>query len=113
MIPYRELVEKIHDTDTSTYEAASGAASSGGGTRRRSRRLIFVFLGIGFGTVRTRAVRAGAALTSLVILLAYWGLLTVGTIAVQKATLPAFLAMDLGNIVFACVGALAYRRAMW
>ena len=34
--------------------------------------LIFVFLGMGYGTVRTRAVRAGAALIALLVILIYW-----------------------------------------
>lgn len=113
MIPYHELTDKIGHTDNATYE---GREWRGEFWRRYATAfspLVFVFLGIGFGTVRTRAVRAGAALTSLLILLLYWGLLTAGTLAVQKATLPAFFAMELANLSLGAVGFFAYRRSMW
>ena len=57
MIPQAELEEKIKNTDTSTYE---GREWRGEFWRRYAvafTPLIFGFLGIGYGTVRTRSVK--------------------------------------------------------
>lgn len=75
--------------------------------------VLFVFLGIGFGTVRTRAVRAGAALTALIVLIIYWGGQTAAGMAMQKGYIPPWLAMEAPNIVIAIMGFVSFRRASW
>jgi lipopolysaccharide export system permease protein len=113
MIPYSDLTKKIAATTTETYE---GREFRGEYWRRVAiaiSPLLFVFLGIGFGTVRTRAVRAGAALVAFVTLLVYWTVQTVGTIAVQRGALPPFIAMQLANIAVIIAGTISFRKAMW
>ena len=113
MIPYHELVRRIQQTDPHGYD---GLEVRGEYWRRYAiaiTPLIFVFLGIGFGTVRTRAVRAGAALIAMVVLLAYWSLLTWGTLQIQAGKLPPLFAMQLPNIVILIAAIIAYRRASW
>lgn len=113
MIPYRELTKKIAATTTDSYQ---GREYRGEYWRRVSiaiSPILFVFLGIGFGTVRTRAVRAGAALVAFVTLLLYWTVQTIGTLAYQRGALPPFLAMELANIMVIVAGAISFRKAMW
>lgn len=75
--------------------------------------VLFVFLGIGFGTVRTRAVRAGAALTALIVLILYWSAQTVAGMLMQKGYLPPWLAMQVPNILIGGMGIESFRRASW
>jgi lipopolysaccharide export LptBFGC system permease protein LptF len=74
---------------------------------------IFVFLGMGFGTVRTRAVRAGAALVAMVVLIAYWALQATMTIQMMQGKIPPLLAMMTPNLIMAIAGAVSFRRASW
>lgn len=75
--------------------------------------LIFVFLGIGFGTQRTRAVGAGAALVSIVACSLYY-VVQISAIAwSQKGFLPSGILMQLPNIVAAIAAYRAYRSATW
>ncbi len=73
----------------------------------------FVFLGIGFGTVRTRAVRAGAVLISFVVLLVYWGAQTMSAVLMQRGIVPPYVAMELPNLIIAVIGGIAFKRAAW
>jgi lipopolysaccharide export system permease protein len=75
--------------------------------------LLFVFLGIGFGTFRTRAVRAGAALTALVVLILYWGIQTVAGMLMQKGLVPPWLAMEAPNIIIGTIGLVSFKKAAW
>lgn len=113
MLPYRELLKIIRSTTTATIE---GREMRGEFWRRISiafSPLVFVFLGIGFGTVRTRSVRAGATLVAFVTLLFYWSLLTAGSMAVHRGTLPPALAMQLPNLVALLAGLYSFRKAAW
>jgi lipopolysaccharide export system permease protein len=113
MIPYRELTERIDRSDVKSYE---GREMRGEFWRRYALAispLIFVFFGIGFGTVRTRAVRAGAALVAFVTILTYWVVQTSATIAVQKALIPPALALQLPNLLLLFAAFFAFRRASW
>ncbi len=112
-IPYHDLVEKIRNTKPTEFY---GLEFRGEYWRRISIALtpfLFVFLGIGFGTVRTRAVRAGAALVAFLVLVVYWAIQTAGTIAVQRALMPPFIAMELPNLFVFVLGAISFRKSMW
>lgn len=75
--------------------------------------VIFVLLGIGFGTVRTRSVKAGAAGVALVVLLIYWALLVFGTtLALKKVFMPE-IALMMPNLVILLIGIAAFRRSSW
>ncbi len=113
MIPEDDLLKKISKTTTSTYE---GREFRGEYWRRYATAispLIFVLLGIGFGTFRYRTAKTGAILTGFIILIAYWSLQTLGTVAVQRGSLSPFFAMQLPNIVMIIAGIFGYRRACW
>ncbi len=112
-ILYRDLVERIRKTDLSTQD---GREFRGEYWRRIAiaiTPLIFAFLGVGFGTVRTRAVRASAALITIVILVIYWVTQTVGSMALIKGVIPPFWAMQLPNIILLGMAAYAYNKATW
>jgi lipopolysaccharide export system permease protein len=113
MIPYRKLVDTIraHRPEHQAYRE---------GVTELWRRfsvafspLIFVFLGIGYGTVRTRAVRAGAALIALVVIVVYWALQAGAIAAAHKQWIPPSLAMQLPNAVMIAAAIRAFRGASW
>ncbi|MGK5089232.1 LptF/LptG family permease [Bdellovibrionota bacterium FG-2] len=113
MILQKELSRLVSVSDETTY---FGREYRGEYWRRISvaiTPIIFVFLGIGFGTTRTRSVRAGAALVAFSILLVYWGIQTSATIAVQNGTLPAAFAMQIPNIILVILAIFGFKKASW
>jgi lipopolysaccharide export system permease protein len=113
MIPYTQLVQTIKDhADDSPYRREFVAEL----WRRYAvalSPLLFAFLGIGFGTVRTRAVRAGAALVAIVTVVAYYSLQAAATVAAQKSYLPPAFAMQIPNLVTLLMAAKAFHSASW
>jgi lipopolysaccharide export LptBFGC system permease protein LptF len=75
--------------------------------------LIFVFFGIGFGTVRTRAVRMSAALVGLIVVLIYWGLQGAMIGLGYSGALHPAAAMMIPNLVILALAVPAFRSAMW
>jgi lipopolysaccharide export system permease protein len=75
--------------------------------------IIFAFLGVGFGTVRTRAVRAGAALVGLVVVIIYWGLQAWMISVGMAGHLLPFWAMMVPNFVILALAIRGYRSALW
>lgn len=73
--------------------------------------LCFVLLGIGHGSLPTRSVRSGSALVAFGVLLIYYGLLSWGGSLAEQGTLPAALALQLGNGVTGIWGWFAFRSA--
>jgi lipopolysaccharide export LptBFGC system permease protein LptF len=72
--------------------------------------LLFAFLGIGFGTVRTRAVRASAILISMLTIILFLSLQSGGHILIQRGLLPAYLGQQIPNFVTGLIGLLAFRK---
>jgi lipopolysaccharide export system permease protein len=113
MIPQDALIQKIKDNPITTYE---GKEFRGEYWRRYATALsplVFVLLGIGFGTFRYRTAKTGAILTGFIILTFYWILQTSGTAAVQRGSLSPFFAMQLPNIILLILGIYSFRRAAW
>ncbi len=113
MVPYSDLVRTIHETQPGTSVNLEYRSEL---WRRYSvalSPLIFVFLGIGYGTVRTRAVRAGAALITLIVIVVYWAIQASAAVAAQKGILPPFWAMQLPNLVIAAMAVHGFRTASW
>ena len=75
--------------------------------------LVFCFIAIGFGTVRTRAVRAGAALVATVVTLATWALQLLGTSIAHAGMIPPSLAMLIPIFVGLGVAIFSFRKATW
>lgn len=113
MIPYHDLLKRISESDPKTYY---GSEMRGEYWRRIAiaiAPLIFVFLGIGFGSVRTRAIRASATLVAFCILFLYWSLLSASTIAVQRGLLPPWFSMEIPNIAICILAIFGFKKAAW
>jgi len=114
MLSYHELLDKIHATDLTTYEGREWRGEYWKRFTVAVAPLLFVFLGIGFGTVRTRSVRASAGLVALLTLATYWSLQIWATIQVQKGIpIPPAVLMELPNFVVLIAAAHSFRRASW
>jgi lipopolysaccharide export system permease protein len=75
--------------------------------------LMFVFLGIGFGTVRTRGTRASVLLIAFITMALYWQI-QVSTIWLSDhGVLPAWFSLQIPNLLILLVGGFAYKRATW
>lgn len=94
---------KFNELNTELWRRISVAMSA----------IAFVFLGIGFGTARTRSVRAGAALVSFLVLLFYWVIQIISSSFGQKGILPAEFAMQLPNLILLAVGVVSFKKAAW
>lgn len=111
MIPQRELVKLIGGTDSKSLD---GRVLRGEYWRRYAvgmSSVLFVFLGIGFGTIRTRSVRVGAGLVAFVTLLLYWIIQTYALMAVVHGVLPPVLALQLPNLAVLIAAVMSFRRA--
>lgn len=109
MIPHRELRDIVR-RDPANRELATEL------WRRYAVALapsIFVFIGIGFGTFRTRAVRVGAALIALTVIVIYWSVQAVSAVAAQKGILHPAVAAQMPNLLTAGLAAWSYRTALW
>lgn len=113
MLSHDDLMDRISKTTSRDYEGLEMRSEYWRRCAVALSPLIFVFLGIGFGTVRTRAVRSGAVLIAFATLIVYWGFLTTAAIIVQRGFAPPFLAMELPNIVVFSAAIFAFRRAAW
>jgi lipopolysaccharide export system permease protein len=113
MLPYHELQDEIQKNPPTT---GPGIEFRGEFSRRLAvaiSPIVFVFLGMGFGTVRTRAVRAGAALIALAVILTYWSIQAGATVASQKGWVPPMLAMQIPNLLTGLVAIRAFKSANW
>jgi LPS export ABC transporter permease LptF len=75
--------------------------------------ILFVLLGMGFGTVRTRGARAGTILVAFVVMAVYWQLQVTGIYLGEKGTVVPWLAVQLPNVVIALAGWFTFKRASW
>jgi LPS export ABC transporter permease LptF len=75
--------------------------------------LIFVFIGIGFGSIRGRTVRSGAALTTLAIIVPFYLLQSGAESLAYGGKINPILAMMIPNLLLAAVGVWGYRKATW
>lgn len=76
--------------------------------------LIFVFLGIGYGTVRSsRAVKASAAMIALCIIVGYWILQSVALGFALDGWLHPEFSMWIPNLALLALAVLGYRAANW
>jgi lipopolysaccharide export system permease protein len=70
-------------------------------------------LGVGLGTIRTRAMRSGATLLSFVIVLVYYGLLLTSQDLAPQLGIPTSIAMNLPNVLSLLASWRAIRSAAW
>jgi lipopolysaccharide export system permease protein len=114
MLSYHELIDKIQSTDLTTYAGREWRGEYWKRFTVAMAPLLFVFLGIGFGTVRTRSVRASAGLVALVTLASYWSLQIWATIQIQRGVLlPPAVMMELPNCAVLIAAVQSFRKASW
>lgn len=113
MVPYGELKQRIGSMPEGTGDRHELVAELWRRYTTAFSPLIFVFLGIGFGTVRTRAVRAGATLIALVVIVLYWSIQAAATVLAHKGVLPPIFAMQLPNCAIAALAVWGFRTATW
>lgn len=75
--------------------------------------ILFVFLGIGLGTVRTRGARYGVLMIAFVTMAIYWQVQVSAIYLGEKGFLPPWFAAQVANILVASAGVLAFRKASW
>ena len=112
MIPYHELLDKIEVEKDDKYKREYLAEF----WRRIAvamAPILFLFIGVGFGTVRTRAVRSGAALITIAVIVPYWMLQAVATKGIHSGWLPPMIGMMIPNILLGIIGWRAYKTATW
>ncbi len=73
--------------------------------------LCFLLLGVGQGSIPTRSIRSGSALIAFGVLLGYHQLLAWGSALIEGGTLPAWLALQIGNVITVVWGLFAFRSA--
>lgn len=108
-----DLLGKVHTTTTETYEGREWRGELWRRITMALTPILFVFLGIGFGTVRTRAVRASAALIAILTLAFYYSLQIAGTVCVQRGILIPWFAMELPNLGVLAGAAYGFKKASW
>ncbi len=74
---------------------------------------ILTLLGIGLGTTRRRGSRANAILLSLLVFITYWGVQSFGIHLIQEAIIPAWIALNIPNLLSGLAAAFFMRRAAW
>lgn len=74
---------------------------------------LFVLIGIGYGTVRGRAVRSGAAITTIFVIIPFYLIQTVCENWAYAGKLPPALAMLIPNLLLLVVGVRGYRKTTW
>ncbi len=75
--------------------------------------LMFVLLGIGVGTVRTRGARFGVMLVAVVVSAVYWQMQVSAIWLGNSGRLSAPLALQLPNLIMGGLGAIFFKRASW
>ncbi len=75
--------------------------------------LLFVFLGMGFGTVRTRGARSSVLLVAFITMALYWQVQVSAIWLGDSGALPPWLALQIPNLLVFLVGGFMYKRANW
>ncbi|HCM40270.1 MAG: hypothetical protein A2070_02670 [Bdellovibrionales bacterium GWC1_52_8] len=113
MFNYQQLQKMIQNTKAGTFENLEFRAEFWRRYATALSPVIFIFLGMGFGTVRTRAVRAGSALLALIILIIYWVVQAWATVQMQRGWFSPFFAMQIPNLIMLLGAVAGFRRATW
>ncbi len=113
MIPYQDLLKLIETSPKTSFGYREALTEIWKRLMVGTTPLIFVFLGIGYGTIRIRAVRSGAAAMAFIIIFLYWSVQAFGTVAAQEGYLPPAIAMILPNLLILVLAMPGFKSAMW
>lgn len=112
-LSYFDLSERLQNTPTSDPKLAEYKTEFWRRVMDALSPVLFVFLGIGFGTARTRTVRAGAFLTATVVVVLYWGLQTTGVVLTQKQLLTPLLGASLPMLALLMPTLISFKKSAW
>ena len=113
MMAAKELLAKRNNSETPDHEKRELDTEYWRRISIAMTPIFFVFLGMGFGTVRTRGARFGVLLVAFVTMGLYWQILVSCIWLGERGTLPAWFAMQIPNILIAIAGIFSFRRASW
>ncbi|NDG86274.1 MAG: YjgP/YjgQ family permease [Proteobacteria bacterium] len=99
----KQLPERVRDLKTEYWRRLAVAITP----------FFFVFLGIGFGTVRTRGARAGVLLVAFVTMAVYWQVQVTSIWLGERGALPPWFAVEIPNLMILLVGGVMFKRACW
>ncbi len=108
-----ELLEKIKNPAASEKEKRELSSEFWRRISIALAPILFVFLGIGFGTVRTRGARFGVMIIAFITLGIYWQLQVSAIYLGESGLLPPWFALEIPNLLVAIAGCFAFRRASW
>lgn len=75
--------------------------------------LLFVLLGVGFGTVRTRGARFGVLVIAFITMAVYWQVQVTSVWLGDTGRVIPWLAVEIPNVLVAAFGLWSFRRASW
>ena len=75
--------------------------------------ILFVFLGMGFGTVRTRGAKFGVMLVAFVTMALYWQVQVASIWLGDSGHVLPWLAVQIPNLLVLAAGLFSFRRASW
>jgi len=110
--PYHTL-NQIYKTETDTRKKREIKTEIYKRLMTAVAPFLFVLIGIGYGTVRGRAVRSGAALTTLVVIVPFFVLQTVCENWGYSGKIPPLLSMLIPNLLLLIIGVHGYRKTTW
>ena len=112
-LSYRSILNKLSSPKTDAHDKIDLRTELWRRFAYALSPICFVFLGIGFGTFRTRSVKAGATLIAFLVLILYWGLQVLGTSLSYKGFMPEWFLMFMPNFVILGLGFWVFRRSSW
>jgi lipopolysaccharide export system permease protein len=75
--------------------------------------ILFVFMGIGFGIVKTRGRRTNVLLVAFITMALYWQIQVSSIWISESGVFPPWLALQIPNLLVLGVGLFQYKRAAW
>jgi lipopolysaccharide export system permease protein len=75
--------------------------------------ILFVFLGMGFGTVRTRGAKFGVMLVAFVTMALYWQVQVASIWLGDSGHVWPWLTVQIPNLLVLAAGLFTFRRASW
>jgi lipopolysaccharide export system permease protein len=75
--------------------------------------IMFVLLGMGFGTVRTRGARSSVLLVAFITMGLYWQIQVSSIWLGESGAIPPWLALQIPNFIVFMIGSFMFKRATW
>lgn len=113
MLGFKELQAKRAASDLAEGERRELATEFWRRITVAMAPLFFVLMGIGFGTVKTRGTRSSVLLVAFITMGLYWQTQVSAIWLSDHGTLPAWLALQIPNLLVALLGGFMFKRAAW